>query len=111
MTVLVAFIGFAAGGAVLRHVVRVGLVARTRFPAGTLAVNLVGSFLLGLVVGWDPPGATLVGTAGLGALTTFSTFADDALELRTAGRGWWIAYVAMSNVGGVGLAWIGYALS
>ena len=110
MILVLGFVGFAAAGAGLRHLVRFGLARRTHFPAGTLAMNLAGSFLLGLVVAWDPPGATLVGTAGLGAMTTFSTFADEVVELRSDGRGWWIAYIVSSIVGGVAAAWIGCSL-
>jgi CrcB protein len=46
------------------------------FPAGTLFVNLSGSFLLGLVVGLGPSSQTtlLLDTATLGSYTTFSTW-------------------------------------
>jgi CrcB protein len=46
------------------------------FPRGTLAVNLSGSFLLGLLSGLGASGTamTLLGTATLGSYTTFSTW-------------------------------------
>jgi CrcB protein len=49
---------------------------------GTLVVNIVGSFMLGLLVGGAPSEATVtvVGTGMLGALTTFSMFALEATE-------------------------------
>jgi fluoride exporter len=56
------------------------------FPVGTLAANVLGSFLMGLAVAWlvDRDVARfspflLVGF--LGAYTTFSTYALDALKL------------------------------
>lgn len=88
------------------------------FPWGTLAVNVAGSFALGValpLVGAEaiatPAGAFL--TAGvLGAFTTFSTFAAEAAALAKEGRhGRAAGYVAASL--GVGLAavaagvWVG----
>ena len=73
-------------------------------------MNLLGSFLLGLVVGWDPPGATVIGTAGLGALTTFSTFSEEVVELRARGWHWSVGYLVVTLAGGVSLAWTGIRL-
>jgi CrcB protein len=46
------------------------------FPVGTLAVNLSGAFILGLLTGLGLGGQTflLAGTATIGAYTTFSTW-------------------------------------
>lgn len=53
------------------------------FPWGTLVVNVVGSFVLGMVVGIGAsPGVTaLVGTGFCGALTTYSTFGYETHRL------------------------------
>jgi CrcB protein len=50
------------------------------YPAGTLIVNLSGSFLLGLIVGLHASHrvALLIGTALLGSYTTFSTWMLEA---------------------------------
>ncbi len=75
-----------AAGAVARYalVSLVGHYFHGPFPWGTLAVNVLGSFLMGVVVrasavAWSPTpevrAAIVVGV--LGAFTTFSTFAMD----------------------------------
>lgn len=111
MITVVGFALAASAGAAVRHIVRIGVARRSPIPLGTLAVNLVGSFLLGLLVGWDPPGATVVGTAGLGALTTFSTFSAEIVELRAEGRLWVAVYLIGTIAGGVGLAWCAIQLA
>jgi fluoride exporter len=87
-----------------------------RDPAvGTLAVNVVGSGVLGVVLGWSAvPGevVALVGTGFCGTLTTFSTFGADVVRLveeRALGRA--LAYLAATLVLGLGAAAAGYALS
>lgn len=62
------------------------------FPFGTLLVNIIGSFLLGLVYTLIENGQieivlwrTTVGIGFLGALTTFSTFSVDTLLLLQQG--------------------------
>jgi len=65
-------------GAVLRFLVDRSVSARLNgsFPFGTLAVNLSGAFLLGLLggLGLSHIVALLAGTAFVGAYTTFSTW-------------------------------------
>ncbi|MGJ8623852.1 MAG: fluoride efflux transporter FluC [Yoonia sp.] len=76
-----------AFGAVLRFLI--GLTVA--FPFGTMAVNVVGSFAIGIVwvllnsrglQAWLP----LVMIGCLGGFTTFSTFSLDTLRLVEAGR-------------------------
>ena len=73
MTVLLVALG-AAVGAPVRYVA--GHLWDDRMPWGTVAVNLVGSFLLGMFSGWGLSGdpAALLGTGFCGALTTYSAF-------------------------------------
>jgi fluoride ion exporter CrcB/FEX len=46
-----------------------------------LLVNVVGSFLLGLLHDVHPPVSTVLAVGGLGAFTTFSSFTSDAVAL------------------------------
>jgi fluoride exporter len=102
MTGLLVVLG-AALGAPLRYLTDRAM--RVRFgasPWGTFAVNVVGSALLGLLVGGAAPPAllALVGTGFCGALTTYSTFGAETLALAEDRR--WVA--AAANVVGSVLA-------
>ncbi len=81
----------AAVGAPLRFLVDRAVSASLDpvFPWGTFAVNVVGSLLLGLVLGLGAPGPVLalVGTGFCGALTTYSTFSWETLRLVRDGAG------------------------
>jgi CrcB protein len=84
----IALLGGA--GAVSRVLVDARVRAATghpELPLGTLAVNLTGSLVLGLLAGLDVTGDTLLlaGTGFLGAFTTFSTWMVETERL--AGRG------------------------
>lgn len=59
-----------------------------RFPFGTMAVNLSGAFLLGLLAGaaTDGDARLLAGTALLGSYTTFSTWMLETQRLEEEGR-------------------------
>jgi fluoride exporter len=84
----VVWLGVAAlggTGAVLRFFVDGRDASRTRsgFPFGTLAVNLSGAGVLGLVSGLalHPDAALLGGTALVGSYTTFSTWMFETQRL------------------------------
>lgn len=67
------------------------------FPWGTLLVNVVGSFVLGLLVAqWSDDGtaAALVGVGFCGSLTTFSSFAWESHRLAEDGA----RLLALANV-------------
>ena len=106
----------AAVGAPLRYLAH--HVARERLGAtpvvATLAVNVVGSAVLGVLVGAAVDGAplALVGTGFCGALTTFSTLALelwDALEDDRPVAA--AANLLLSLVLGVGAAAVGWSLT
>jgi CrcB protein len=91
---LIVFLGAGVGGA-LRHGVNLAVLRLgwSAFPVGTLAINVLGSFLMGLLAeyfalkGHLPQQARLFLTTGmLGGFTTFSTFSLDAALLYERGR-------------------------
>jgi CrcB protein len=108
----VLFLGLAGGlGAGTRFVID-GLVRsrfRTALPVGTIAINVTGSFLLGLVAGAvivhaAPPELQLIaGTGFLGGYTTFSTASFETVRLIQSRR----AGLALLN--GIGTAVVAVA--
>jgi fluoride exporter len=85
------------------------------FPWGTLAVNLVASFVLGVIVGAGSHAsahtAALVGTGFCGALSTYSTFGFETMRLTQEGdRVQAAANVAVSVVAGLAVAALGWWL-
>lgn len=82
------------------------------FPWGTLTVNLLGSFLLGAIIGtgnWLAPGVgAAIGVGFCGALTTYSTFSYETLRLLETKTGFLAAAnVVVALVGGFGAAGLG----
>lgn len=84
----------AAVGAPARYTTDVLVTRWTggRFPLGTLTVNVVGAFVLGLLTGLglhhglSPQWRALVGTGFCGALTTYSAFSQESVQLLRDGR-------------------------
>jgi CrcB protein len=111
--VVVLGIGLLGGiGAIGRFLLDGGVGGRLgrEFPYGTLAVNLSGAFLLGVLVGAAiSEGAfRLAGTGLVGAFTTFSTWALESHRLGEDGElGRGVANFAVSLVLGVTAAWAG----
>ena len=105
-------------GGVLRYSVSVlmrGLCGQG-FPWGTLLVNLVGCFAFGVIFalfgryGSTNSGWCLLLTTGVcGGFTTFSTFANESVQMLQNGN-WpgFVGYVATSIVVGFALVALGY---
>lgn len=116
MTLLLVAVG-AAVGAPLRYLVDRAVQARhdSVFPWGTFSVNVVGSFLLGLLTGAVPAHGgvmALLGTGLCGALTTYSTFGYETLRLFAArDRGHAVLNVVASLAAGLGAAFCGLAVA
>jgi CrcB protein len=105
MTYLIVFLGSGLGG-MLRHGVNLAAprLLGSGFPASTLIVNIVGSFVMGLLIGYF----ALIGEASqhwrlflttgiLGGFTTFSAFSIDTAMLYERGQlGLSAAYVLAS---------------
>jgi CrcB protein len=106
-----------ACGALLRYYAGLWL-NRAEFPYGTLAVNLVGSFLIGFLVlyalrqKWPDPAYLFAVTGVLGGFTTFSAFSFENLEMVQDGKlGLAFGYALGTVVLGLALAWCGFALA
>lgn len=108
-----------AVGALLRYGVGVWSTQQvgTGFPWGTLIVNLLGAFLIGILAAlmqrtpWADWLVGLVMVGLLGAFTTFSTFSLEAVTLfREGAVAKAMLYLGVSNVGGVALAALGFWL-
>ncbi len=76
------------------------------FPWGTLIINVSGSLLLGVLLGWaanrieiDPRVRLLIATGFFGAYTTFSTYANESVSLWQSGN--WMSLIG--NIAGTNL--------
>ncbi|UKS31118.1 fluoride efflux transporter CrcB [Paenibacillus sp. HWE-109] len=108
---LVSFGGFF--GAICRF--QLGSYLSRRFPSsipyGTLTINLLGSFLIGILMKYHAYDnwKLLIGTGFMGAFTTFSTMNLECMKLLLAGQ-WKVLmlYTLLSYTGGILLTFIGY---
>jgi CrcB protein len=98
------FIGAVARWALSGAITR---AAGASFPFGTLTVNVVGSLLIGVMMGlveyrgvFSPEQRQFLIIGGLGGFTTFSTFSHETLALLRNGEH---ALAALNIVGNVGL--------
>jgi len=89
------------------------------FPIGTLGINLIGSFIIGLVmrlatgttlISPDMRGALTIGFCG--AFTTMSTFSYETMKMLADGE-YWLAglYMAGTVIGGIGAVIAGTGLA
>ena len=119
MLYAIVFLGAGIGGA-MRHGVNVG-AARLfgfGFPFGTLAVNVVGSFAMGLLAGLflHRPGTDqhmrlFLTTGVLGGFTTFSAFSlDAALLIERHSYGLAAGYALGSVIASIAALFVGLAV-
>ena len=116
MAYLIVFIGAGIGGA-LRHGVNLGAARMFGhgFPLGTLVVNVLGSFLIGLLAGYfawrtgiSQHMRLFLTTGLLGGFTTFSAFSLDTVLLVERHNLWLAAGYALGTVAaGVGALLLG----
>jgi CrcB protein len=104
-----------AGGALLRFLFDGIVAARVGrgFPSGTLAVNVSGALMLGLLTGLEAQGRamTLAGEAAIGSYTTFSTWMLETHRLRDNGELARAAFnVVVSLAAGFGAVALGRAI-
>ncbi len=96
---------FAGVSGVNRLAERLGMTPGDRFPFGTLAVNVAGCLVIGVIMGLHqtPEGPRAVGDTTrllvvigfLGSLTTFSTFGAETIRLIEEQR----TTLALANIG------------
>jgi len=118
------YLAIAAGaglGGLLRYAAGAWIMSRTgsAFPAGTFAVNLSGSFLIGLAMTLlterfapHPNLRLFLVTGVLGGYTTFSSFEYETLQAVRSGERWMaLLYVTGSVAFGYLAVWLGAALA
>ncbi len=87
------------------------------FPFGTLTVNIIGCFLIGLVFGLTDRGTLtqewrlFLATGVLGGFTTFSAFSIESLSLFRDGQFFYATvYISSTVVVGIIATFIGFAI-
>jgi CrcB protein len=108
----------AAFGAWLRWGLALWLAhLHSRLAVGTLAANLGGGYLIGLLLGMfasypqlAPEWRLFAITGFLGGLTTFSAFSGEAVVLLQRGEyGWALAHSALHLIGSISCCIAGFA--
>lgn len=113
---LIVFLGGGIGAA-LRHLVNqlMGRLVTLDFPMGIMAINISGSFIMGIAAGyfafkagedWTQSARLFVTTGILGGYTTFSAFSLDAMVLYERGD---VALALFYIIGSVVFSIIGLA--
>ena len=115
-TALLIFTGSGVGG-VLRYFMQKYFidVGYTGFPAGTFVVNITGCFLIGLFYALaqknnllNPEWLLLLTTGFCGGFTTFSTFANENMNLlRNGDYFYFTLYISLSIILGIGAVILG----
>ncbi len=117
-----AFIGLGgAVGSIVRYAI--ALLTERFFggtiPLATLIVNLIGSFLIGLLISIfdknfliSPNIKFFLITGFCGGFTTFSAFGSDAVSLFLAGQTYTaLGYIFASVAGGITAVYLGFLLA
>lgn len=109
-------------GAITRFLIVSGMqrmIPAASLPLGTMAANLIGCLLMGVVLGISESRNLLsqelslfIVVGFLGSLTTFSAFGNDALvQFRQQQMGYALAYIGISVVAGILLIQLGLTLA
>lgn len=120
----ISHIGWVALGSGVGGMLRYGAVDASlllfgpTWPVGTLAVNVVGSLVIGMLAGLirpesrfylEPHVRMLLMTGFCGGLTTFSFFSWKLLMFAAAGHPFLaVGYAGVSIIGGMLAVWAGY---
>ena len=107
--VIAVGIGSCIGG-ILRYLLSQLIQAKflSTFPFGTLSVNIIGCFFIGLVFGFSERSyismewRLFLVTGLLGGFTTFSSFSNETIALIRDGQNWLaLSYIASSVIVGL----------
>ncbi len=109
MLVALAFLPLAAAGGLFRW--QLGERFNDNLPLGTLAANTLACLCLGLLHGTGSTSEVLLGVGFLGALSTWSTLANEVAALHREGRSATaLLYLGTTLVFGIASAWLGLSL-
>jgi fluoride exporter len=111
-------VGLGGGiGSMLRYAV--GLIISSKyFPYATLTINIIGSFIVGIIFamsikeeGWSNHWKLFLATGMCAGFTTFSAFSlENMLLLQNGKIGMAVSYIMLSVVLGIVVAFLGYQL-
>ena len=111
-------VGLGGGlGSMLRYAVSISVTVKN-FPLGTFAVNIVGSFIIGIVLALSVKDESFLNnwkvflaTGICGGFTTFSSFSAENVTLFQNGKmGIALLYITLSIVLGIAATWLGFKL-
>ncbi|NIT57685.1 MAG: fluoride efflux transporter CrcB [Aliifodinibius sp.] len=106
-------------GSILRYLIShyINISTHSTFPFGTLTVNVVGSLLIGIIIGATLEGdltksmRLLLATGFCGGFTTFSSFSYEFFSLlQHEQTGYAFLYATASFVLGLAFVWLGFLL-
>ena len=106
-------------GAVFRYLLSQLIQSKflSAFPFGTLGVNIIGCFFIGLVYALSdrgnisPAWRLFLATGILGGFTTFSSFSNETVALLRDGQFWHaLAYISLSLIIGLIATFIGISI-
>ena len=87
------------------------------FPYGTMAVNIIGCFLIGTIYAlsergnWNPEWRIFLATGIMGGFTTFSSFSNETVSMLRDAEYWpAFTYVALSIIIGLAATFAGISL-
>jgi CrcB protein len=106
-------------GSILRYILShfINISTRSTFPFGTLTVNIVGSFIIGIIIAAALEGdlnksmRLLLATGFCGGFTTFSSFSYEFFSLlQHEQTGYAFLYAGTSFILGFIFVWLGFML-
>lgn len=100
-----------AGGASCRFLIGKCLPPGSGLPLATLAVNLLGCLLIGLLAHLEDRWRLVLITGFLGGFTTYSAFGLESIKLLQERPLHAVLYLGLHLILGLGAVWLGLSLS